>query len=68
MNGIDYSLNLLFMHIIKLLAFSLDTSLSLCGINDSLDFPLIFHKRKSGAAVKKEKLHSQSHGLHMKKN
>lgn len=44
MNGLDYSLKLLLYAYNKVLAFSLDTSLSMCGITDSLGFLLIFHK------------------------
>lgn len=72
MNGIDYSLNLLLYPHNKLLVFGLDMPLSLYGINDSLDFPLTFHKHKckSGTTVKKEKttLMESEHTVPMKKN
>lgn len=46
MNGLDHFLKLLLYAHHKLLAFSLNTSLSLCGTTDSVGFPLMFHLYK----------------------
>lgn len=46
MNGLDHSCKLLLYAQNKLLAFSLNTSLSPCGTTDSVGFPLMFHKYK----------------------
>lgn len=62
MNGLDYSLKLLLYAYNKVLAFSLDTSLSMCGITDSLGFLLIFHISKPGTTVKKKKIYKQEVG------
>lgn len=62
MNGLDHSLKSQLYAYNKLLAFSLDTSVSLCGITDSLGFLLMFPKYKCKPWYYSEKK-STKHGV-----